>query len=387
MNMRLLHIHSGNLYGGVETLLATLARYRGLCPAMEPEFALCFDGRIASELREAIVPVHQLGKVRARYPLTVIRARQRLRALLRHGRFDAAVCHMPWAQAVFGPVVRSEGVPIVFWMHDAASGTHWLERWARRTTPDHVLCNSKYTAASLGKLYPRTPHTVCYLPVATGGGRLDGCERRAMRAKLGASEDTAVIVQTSRMEAWKGHALHLQALGFLRDLPGWVCWMVGGVQRPREGRYLAELHEMVAKLGVADRVQFLGQRFDIARLLRAADIYCQPNTGPEPFGISVVEALLAELPVVTTALGGANEIVDVSCGITVEPGNPQALAEVLHRLIEDFDRRRSLGELGPERAAALCDPGTQLKRLHAIAAAAANRDKGASTLTVYPIPR
>jgi glycosyltransferase involved in cell wall biosynthesis len=164
--------------------------------------------------------------------------------------------------------------------------------------------------------------------------------------------------------------------------------MVGGVQRPREGRYLSELREMVVELGVADRVQFLGQRSDITRLLRGADIYCQPNTGPEPFGISVVEALLAELPVVTTALGGANEIVDGSCGVTVEPGNAQLLAKVLRGLIEDFDRRRSLGELGPARAAMLCDPGTQLKRLQAIAAAAANLDQGAaSTLTVHPVPR
>ena len=41
--MRVLHINAGNLYGGVETLLVTLARFRVLCPGMDPSFALCFD--------------------------------------------------------------------------------------------------------------------------------------------------------------------------------------------------------------------------------------------------------------------------------------------------------------------------------------------------------
>ena len=51
--MRVLHVHSGNLYGGVETLLLTLARRRELAPRIEPHYALCFDARLRDELREA----------------------------------------------------------------------------------------------------------------------------------------------------------------------------------------------------------------------------------------------------------------------------------------------------------------------------------------------
>src|SRR5579872_6438503 len=49
--IRVLHVAAGKLYGGVETLLVTLARYHKLCPEMEPEFAVCFEGRLAEELR------------------------------------------------------------------------------------------------------------------------------------------------------------------------------------------------------------------------------------------------------------------------------------------------------------------------------------------------
>ena len=76
--MRVLHIVSGRLYGGVETALVTMARCRLLCPEIEPEFAVCFDGRLRDELTAAGAPVHMLGEVRVRHPLSILRARRRL---------------------------------------------------------------------------------------------------------------------------------------------------------------------------------------------------------------------------------------------------------------------------------------------------------------------
>src|SRR5205823_8856307 len=134
-------------------------------------------------------------------------------------------------------------------------------------------------------------------------------------------------------EGWKGHDLLLRALGGLRDLSGWVCWTAGGAQRPAEAAYLAELRQTAARLGIADRVRFLGHRADVPRLLAAADIHCQPNTGPEPFGIALIEALHAGLPVVTSRLGGAVEFVDATCGVLVEPSDPSALAAALTALL------------------------------------------------------
>ncbi len=99
------------------------------------------------------------------------------------------------------------------------------------------------------------------------------------------------------------------------------------------------------------------------RLLAAADLYCQPNLGPEPFGIAFVEALYAGLPVVSTRLGGAAEIVNEDCGVLVEPGDAAALAAALGRLIDDPSARARLGATGPERARMLCDPALILDRL------------------------
>ena len=94
---------------------------------------------------------------------------------------------------------------------------------------------------------------------------------------------------------------------------------MGGAQRGHEARYLEALRAKAAKLGIGPRVNFLGQRGDIARLLAAADIYCQPNTGPEPFGITFIEGLYAGLPVVTTAMGGRSKLSTAPAGYRLSP--------------------------------------------------------------------
>jgi len=116
-----------------------------------------------------------------------------------------------------------------------------------------------------------------------------------------------VIIQVSRLEPWKGHRLYLEALGHLRDVGTWVCWQVGGAQRPHESEHLAAMRALCVELGIAQRVRFLGQRVDVHALLAAADIHCQPNLAPESFGSTFIEGLFAGLPIVTTAIGAAGD--------------------------------------------------------------------------------
>ncbi len=164
--MRVLHINAGNMFGGVETILTTLARDRALTPDVEPEFALCFAGRLSDELAAAGVPVHMLGDVRIRYPLTLMRARRRLREILSSGTYDVAVCHMAWTQALFGSVARASRVPVAMWQHMASNGRHWLEQWARYSGPDLVICTSHFAAREFRGVFSMVPVEVVHCPVA-----------------------------------------------------------------------------------------------------------------------------------------------------------------------------------------------------------------------------
>jgi glycosyltransferase involved in cell wall biosynthesis len=369
-----LHLAAGNLYGGIETFLVTLARQRHLCPEMEPHVALCFEGRLSAELRTAGVPVHALGEVRLSRPWTVWRARRRMLEVLAGEQFGAAVSHGCWAHAVAGPVVRRRRAPLVFFAHGLHAGRDWLERLARWTPPDLVVANSRATANSVALLFPGVASAVVHLPVVAPNLGCGDEIRRQVRSALGEPHDTAVVLVAARLEPCKGHEVLLDALARLRDVPGWVCLIAGGAQRAAEQDYLRSLQEKAAAGGIASRVRFLGQRSDVVRLLAAADIYCQPNTGPEGFGLSFVEALHAGVPVVTTALGGAREIMTEKCGVLVPPHDPVSLEEVLRRLIQDRGLRDRL-DGGPARAAELCDPQRQLGRLAEVLRAASPGDR------------
>jgi glycosyltransferase involved in cell wall biosynthesis len=364
--MRVLHVHSGNLYGGVETLLSTLAHCRALYPAMHSEFALCFDAGIAGKLRQAGAMVHIIGSVRTRHPVQILRARRRLIQIVNAGAFDAVVCHMAWPLAMFGPAVHRAKLPLIFWMHDAVIRRNWIMLWAGLSSPDLVICNSRYTASTLGRLFSEVPFEILNYPVMHPAQKLESASRETLRSHLRTPSEAVVVLQASRMEPWKGHRLLLEALARLADVPQWICWLAGGPQRPQEISYEQDLRRMAVQLEIADRLRFLGQRSDVGQLMAAADIYCQPNHGVEPFGIAFIEAMHAGLPVVTTAAGGPLEIFDESNGMLVQPNDAASLAVQLGRLMRDAELRRRLGAAGTRRAAQLCDPCRQLPRLHAI---------------------
>ncbi len=358
-----LHAHSGNLFGGVETMFLTLARHP---VTLRHRFALSHEGRLAGYLRGAGASIDILGEARFSRPWTVWRARRQLSSLLAAQPPAVMMCHSPWGLAAWGPGARARGIPLVLWAHAPFTGRHWLERLARLTaSPDFVVCNSEYTRSALPRAFPRTGAEVVYPPVESPPS-FEPARRPAKREGHGADPNTVVVALVARLEPGKGHAALLDALASLRDLPGWTAWIVGGAQRRAEDVYRSDLERRTNAARIADRVHFLGQRDDVASLLWASDIYCQPNTGPESFGISLVEALYAGLPVITTALGGAREIVTPECGLLVPPGDPRALRDALHRMITDADLRRRLGANAAARAASLCAPEPTAARLAAI---------------------
>lgn len=360
--MKVLHLTAGNLFGGIETYLLTLARQRSVCPAMEPHFAVCFAGRLQEELAACGVPVHELGPVRLRRPWTVWRARRRLLQLLDQQQFASVVCHGSWPHVVFAPAVRRAGRRLVYAVHAAYQPRDWLNRWAARTPPDVVIANSQFTAATYATAHATTCVATVYLPVAAP--QIDAVATRAsLRAALNTAPETVVVLLVGRMEPLKGHAVLLDALRRLGEQPDWAAWIVGGVQRPQEQSYYRQLVAQAEQPPLRGRVRFLGERRDIPALLAAADIYCQPNTQPESFGISFIEALYAGRPVVTTAIGGGAEIVTPECGILCPPGDAAATAEALRRLITDPLLRQTLGQAGPARAMELCDPVRRIRQL------------------------
>lgn len=360
--IRVTHAVGGKLFGGVETTLVTLARLRALAPEMEPRFALCFDGRLQRELANHAVALWKLNEVRARYPWSVYRARRELERRLRASP-GPLVCHGPWAYAILAPAAKALGLPVALWLHGTLNPRFWLDRWALLGTPDLVIHTSNFIAQTCAGFFPVAARQVVFhTPLEDRTPIVPPEQRREQRAQLGASEREMVIIQVGRMERWKGHAMLLHALA---DLPGradWRCWIVGGVQRPAEAAYLSELKALVQQRGLTGRVSFLGERTDVPALLTCADIFCSPNSLPEPFGSVFIEALYAGLPVVTGRWGGAEEILGDS-DLMFPPADTAALSAVLNRLLQNEQTRLRARQWGPNRARELCDPARQMHRL------------------------
>jgi len=351
--VRILHVTAGNLFGGIERLLLAVAGQSR--PDDVHDVAVAFDGRLARELQGAGSVPFVLGDVRFSRPDTVWRARRALRRVLAEKRYDAVISHAPWSTALAAPAVRRADLPLLAWMHDAPHGDQWPERRVARTPPDRFICNSRYTAALVAQWMPGVARTVIHPPVVTSMPRDD---RAGVRRELAEPDETVVVFMAARLEPWKGHRVLLQAARLLRgDV---TIWIAGGPQRPEEAGYFDELQRLAAADGNGVRIRFLGDRADVPRLMSGADVYCQPNSSPEPFGVVFVEALAAGLPVVTTAAGGVLEIVDDQCGILVPHATAEIVAEALQRLIDDPGQRRSLGRQGPSRAMRVSDPATAL---------------------------
>ena len=361
--MRVLHVAAGNLFGGVERILVEIARATG---GARHEFALSFDGRLSRELDAAGARRHAIGEARFSRPLSIWRARRQLRAIGETGAFDAVICHSPWTYALAVPALATRRP--VLWAHDALTGRHWTERRVAARPPHLVICNSHYTASVVKTWLAPSTCEVVYAPVSARGAT---ASRAEVRAALGAADGTVAIVIPSRFERWKGHAQLLRAAARLEG--NWTLWIAGGAQRPHEHELEIELRCMAGAAGLGPRVQFLGERTDVPDLLAAADIHCQPNSAPEPFGLAFVEALHASLPVVASDSGGVREIVTPDCGVLLPQGDVKALRATLTALIASPEERTRLGAAGPARARELCDPQRQVAILESALAVARSR--------------
>jgi glycosyltransferase involved in cell wall biosynthesis len=115
------------------------------------------------------------------------------------------------------------------------------------------------------------------------------------------------------------------------------------------GPELAALVDLAFTVGVADRVNFLGEVTDREQFFARCDLAWVPSRA-EPFGLVACEAMSSGLPVVASRVGGLTEILDPPlAGLVVTPANPAALASVSTGLLDDGARYAALSAAGPDR--------------------------------------
>jgi glycosyltransferase involved in cell wall biosynthesis len=116
-----------------------------------------------------------------------------------------------------------------------------------------------------------------------------------------------------------------------------------------EGPELENLQEEARRLGITQRIRFLGWWRDMDPIYRSWDIFAMPSL-TEAFPMAALEAMAQSLPIVATNVGGLSELVeDGRTGYLVPPEDPEALASRLRALIRDADQRQKMGAAGYRR--------------------------------------
>jgi glycosyltransferase involved in cell wall biosynthesis len=173
-------------------------------------------------------------------------------------------------------------------------------------------------------------------------------DRRAVRQEMGLAADHLVIMQVARLDWLKDHLTALRAMGrLIHDNPSARLVLVG------DGPERGAIEHEIERLGLDDYVRLLGLRHDVARLLKAADIFLLSSIS-EGIPVTVIEAMAAALPVVSTDVGGVSEmVVPGETGLLASAKADDQLAHALAALAGDPNLRRRLGTQGQRRAAAV----------------------------------
>ena len=166
----------------------------------------------------------------------------------------------------------------------------------------------------------------------------------AVREEFGVPEDAFVIAAAGQLVPRKGHRFLLQAAAELRQSRQGFRVIVFG-----EGYLNNQLRAQAASMGLGDVVQFAGFRDDLDDYMGCVDLFVHPAT-QEGLGVIALKAAAAGVPVVGFAAGGLPEaVIDGETGILVPPGDVAALTAAIAGLMDDAERRRSMGEAGRTR--------------------------------------
>jgi glycosyltransferase involved in cell wall biosynthesis len=231
-----------------------------------------------------------------------------LAALLTHGTRVVAVEHLP------GPAT--------------AKFPRRLKRLISKRLDAHVAVGDR-TARELEARIGLKPNTIRAIP--------NGVTDRALTPPA-RSWPGPTIGSLGRLDRQKGYDVLLEALP---ALPDETAVMILG-----EGPERSCLERQASRLGVQDRLRLLGRRENARDYLATFDVFVLPSRF-EGLPLALIEAMLAELPVVATDVGSDSEVVrDGQTGLLVEPDDPEALGRALTSLLCSPQERERLGRTG-----------------------------------------
>ncbi len=357
--VKVLYLITGLHVGGAEKLL--LAQLRCIDRArFDPVIVTMAGGALIAEFQRSGVRVHDLAIRHARDVGAVFR----LMAIIRQERPDILHTHLFHADLLgrlVGPWARVPAIVTTLHMLEAPRHRWWcnpINRWFSRYNTAIIAISDEVKQGFVreqglddSKVHI-IPNAVEPMPKA------DAAVTRRLRQEAGVPEDGLLIGVVSRLEPpRKALDVMIDAIARLADRwPGMRCVLIG------DGSWRLELEAQIQRLGLNDRIRLLGTRHDVSAWLGAIDLFVLPSKD-EGLPMAVIEAMGAGCPIVSTIVGGIPELItDEEHGLLVPPGDVNALAEVIERLLRDRALARRLGQAAQAKFAARFDMRQIIRR-------------------------
>ncbi len=299
------------------------------------------DGELARRLAAPQIEVIPMGG-RGRSPVALWRLRRQLR------RLRPDVLHHNDSHALATAGLASFGLPIPARIASRRVGFPLRRRFHYRLFADRVVCVSR-AAAELCRACGLADHRLRVVYDGVDPARMAAGDRRRGRQTLGISDDEPLLLTVAKLTDCKGHAYLLEALPavFARH-PRAVAVLAG------DGELLDALSARALRLGIDRRVRFLGYREDVPDLILAADLFVLPSH-TEGLCSTLIDAMLAARPIVTTTAGGIPELVGPTADAEpvawmAPPRDARALTEAILAALESPAKGAALGRRARERA-------------------------------------
>ncbi|HUX33212.1 MAG TPA: glycosyltransferase family 4 protein [Gemmatimonadaceae bacterium] len=279
--------------------------------------------------------------------------RRRLRAVLA-GLQPDVVHTNGYKMHIIGAWSRPSSSVLIWHLHDYVSSRPLMARamnvLSRRC--DAGIAVSASVAQDFARLWHgRTPVRVVMNAVDLETFSVHGprADLDALAGLPPAPTGTVRVGLVATLGRFKGHDVFLRAIARLpRSLPVRAYVVSGSLYETRGSEFsLRGLRALADELGVADRVGFTGFVSEPAAAMRALDVIVHATTTAEPFGLVIAEGMACGRAVITSATGGAAEVVAPGVdALTHAPGDVDALAAVIARLVADAPLRARLGAAG-----------------------------------------
>ncbi|MGE3619298.1 MAG: glycosyltransferase [Acidimicrobiia bacterium] len=354
--VRVLHLLPDLAIGGGQTIVlnhlrhADRDRFEVVVAVLEGGGALTDDFAEATGRAPIEVPFDARRPWASVVPLVRLLRRERIDLLHVHSDVDRKLGHAA-ALATRVPVV---GHLHAEWIHlgpkvpDGASGPRAAAArvlgWGRDRLERAAVKGYVAESGRVRDLFrPLVGQPITVLDQAIPLERFDGvrAERARVRAELDLPADAPVLVCVSRLVPGKGQGRLIEALAPVRaEVPGAVLVLVGG------GPLLEQYEAQADRLGLTGAVRFLGDRHDVPALLGAADLFAFASEN-EGFGLALLEAMAAELPVVAMHCVAFEEFVEEGVtGVLVPQGDVAGLAAAIVEVLASADRGEGFGAAG-----------------------------------------